>query len=432
MMTKQKRSGMRVWIVIAATILLSFGTHAQWVPLRTMSQNVVGLGTMGPIVFAGVEFGGLYRSTDTGSTWSYRTDGLPYNFYYQQHYFYPTVYCFTPSGSLLYAGTFKGFFVSSDSGMTWTSKSVGITSQTIKAIVNMGTRLCAGSDGGGVYLSDNGGESWTAYNTGLTAGTIRALVQKGSDLFAGTFGSSSGGVFRSTDKGITWTQASNGLGSLTTVVNCLAVSGTTLIAGTDGEGVYVSTNDGGSWFAATTGITDPFVRSMVASGSNIFVGTNGGGFYVSTDMGASWKQSNEGLTSTYVSGLKIFGQYLYAGTAGASGSPGGKVFRRPLSDLVSSIESPVASIPSSLILMQNYPNPFNPTTTIRYAIPARSHVTLSVFNALGQQVALLHDGEQEAGYHEVAWDGAQLSSGVYFYRIQSGSTALVRTLVLLK
>jgi hypothetical protein len=83
-------------------------------------------------------------------------------------------------------------------------------------------------------------------------------------------------------------------------------------------------------------------------------------------------------------------------------------------------------------LLQNYPNPFNPSTTIRYALPARSHVTLSVLNALGQSVATLVNENQEAGYHTAEFNGSGLASGVYFYRLQAGEFEKGRRLVLLK
>jgi hypothetical protein len=89
-------------------------------------------------------------------------------------------------------------------------------------------------------------------------------------------------------------------------------------------------------------------------------------------------------------------------------------------------------VPKLFVLDQNYPNPFNPSTTIRYVLPQRSHVTLAVFNTLGQQVAVLQNGEQEAGYHEVKFDGSGLSSGVYFYRIQAGSFVETRKLLLIR
>jgi hypothetical protein len=89
-------------------------------------------------------------------------------------------------------------------------------------------------------------------------------------------------------------------------------------------------------------------------------------------------------------------------------------------------------IPRTLKLLQNYPNPFNPSTTIRYGFPSRSHVTLTVFNTLGQQVASLVDGDQEAGYHEVRFDGSGLASGVHFYRLTAGSYVQTRKLLLLR
>ncbi len=75
-------------------------------------------------------------------------------------------------------------------------------------------------------------------------------------------------------------------------------------------------------------------------------------------------------------------------------------------------------VPLTYQLYQNYPNPFNPSTTIRYDLPSRSHVILTVFNTLGQQVATLVQGEREAGYHEVKFDASELASGVYLYRMQ--------------
>jgi hypothetical protein len=87
--------------------------------------------------------------------------------------------------------------------------------------------------------------------------------------------------------------------------------------------------------------------------------------------------------------------------------------------------------PTEFALSQNYPNPFNPSTTIRYALPSRSHVTLLVFNALGQIVTELVNGEMEAGYHEVQFDAGNLASGVYLYRMQVGTFVETRKLLLL-
>ena len=88
--------------------------------------------------------------------------------------------------------------------------------------------------------------------------------------------------------------------------------------------------------------------------------------------------------------------------------------------------------PSTYELDQNYPNPFNPSTTIRYGLPHKSTVALIVYNTLGQLVAQLVNGEQEAGYHEVQFDGRSLATGVYFYRIQAGDFVQTRRLLLLK
>ncbi|HTY58058.1 MAG TPA: T9SS type A sorting domain-containing protein, partial [Bacteroidota bacterium] len=76
------------------------------------------------------------------------------------------------------------------------------------------------------------------------------------------------------------------------------------------------------------------------------------------------------------------------------------------------------SRPATYSLDQNFPNPFNPSTTIRYSVAHRTHVTLNVFNMLGEKVATLVNGMQEPGSHEARFDAAGLASGAYFYRLQ--------------
>ncbi|RPH36183.1 T9SS C-terminal target domain-containing protein, partial [bacterium] len=88
--------------------------------------------------------------------------------------------------------------------------------------------------------------------------------------------------------------------------------------------------------------------------------------------------------------------------------------------------------PPMFRLEQNYPNPFNPSTTIRFALPRRSHVSLTVFDMLGQEVATLVSGEVVAGYHEVRFDASGLATGVYFYRLQAGDFVEVKRLMCLK
>ena len=89
-------------------------------------------------------------------------------------------------------------------------------------------------------------------------------------------------------------------------------------------------------------------------------------------------------------------------------------------------------IPTGYPVSQNFPNPFNPTTTIRYGLPKRSSVMLTVFNTLGQKITTLVNETQEAGYQEVKFDGTNLASGVYFYRIQAGSFVQTKKFVLLR
>jgi hypothetical protein len=95
-------------------------------------------------------------------------------------------------------------------------------------------------------------------------------------------------------------------------------------------------------------------------------------------------------------------------------------------------ELPGKAMPTEYILSQNYPNPFNPTTKIEYSIPQSGHVTLKVFNYLGQEMVTLFNNYQEAGNYVATFDGTKLPSGVYFYRLESNNVSLTKRFVIVK
>ncbi len=95
-------------------------------------------------------------------------------------------------------------------------------------------------------------------------------------------------------------------------------------------------------------------------------------------------------------------------------------------------EEQTPEIPRQFLLSQNYPNPFNTSTTIKYNLPVVSDVTINVYSILGRKVETLVQEEQQAGYYRIVWDANDVSSGMYFYRIQAGEYDETRKMVLLK
>lgn len=135
----------------------------------------------------------------------------------------------------------------------------------------------------------------------------------------------------------------------------------------------------------------------------------------------------DGRTDTLGSGVR----HIYAQNVTNHGGLGGGV-------TTGVARSPTSEVPSGVSLNQNYPNPFNPNTIIRYELPERSNVSLTVFNILGQQVASLVNGIEEQGHRQVMFNGANFASGVYFYRlvatgvVKGTQSTSVRKMILIK
>ncbi|MEE9441344.1 MAG: T9SS type A sorting domain-containing protein [candidate division Zixibacteria bacterium] len=91
-----------------------------------------------------------------------------------------------------------------------------------------------------------------------------------------------------------------------------------------------------------------------------------------------------------------------------------------------------AGIPTVLELKQNYPNPFNPSTTISYSLPEQAHVSLKIYNILGQEIKTLIDETKPAGHHEIDWSSGTAASGIYFYRLAFEDKILTKKMTLLK
>ena len=93
----------------------------------------------------------------------------------------------------------------------------------------------------------------------------------------------------------------------------------------------------------------------------------------------------------------------------------------------------LAPAATNMTLLQNFPNPFNPSTNISFNLPESGAVTLTVFNELGVEVARIHDGLQlESGWHTASFNASALPSGVYMYRLQTGSGSTMKTMIVSK
>lgn len=423
-------------------VFRSTNNGANWTQInKGMSyQYANAFAIKGTNLYAGCGNGGVFLSTDKGDSWSLlnnNTDVFPI-----------TAITITNNNSI-FASTTQDNYRSADNGVTWSNiqyiKEDGSTYSSgipscVWSLINIprgadSSYIFAGSLNEGIVCSIDNGDHWDPVNTGLWADTrnyiVYALVAApnasgGTNLYAGMGHQSLdyyGAVYLSKNYGSSWTDISNGLPQA--AVWSLAICGTSLFAGTNGSGIYRSSIDGTDWTAVNEGLSSKIVSAITVNGNSIFAGTYDGGIFQSTNNGESWAPMNEDLTDLSINALVADEINLYAGTVG------GGVWKRSLSE-IAAVEPTAVEKPTQFLLAQNYPNPFNPRTTIRFSLPEAGHVSLTVYNTNGQQVAELVSQEMGAGIHSTEWNATGFAGGVYYYRLQAGNHIATRKLVLLK
>jgi hypothetical protein len=168
------------------------------------------------------------------------------------------------------------------------------------------------------------------------------------------------------------------------------------------------------------------VTALAATGTNLFAGTVSGGVFLSTSNGTNWAEVNFGLADKDIRSLAVSKTTLFAGTFA------GCVFKRPLSEMITTVSHLSTRVPKNISLNHNYPNPFNPTTNISYYLPLAAHVTLEVFNTTGERVAKLVNERKASGYHTVEFNASKLSSGMYLFCLQTGDFRQTKKMILAK
>lgn len=252
-------------------------------------------------------------SNDNGDTWtSGNTNGMSF-VAWGVGTITPGVLSLAIKGNNIYAGTVSGMFYSNNDAANWTqatASSADFGNSVVSKVTTIGSNILAGT-GRGIFLSsDNGNNEVQVYGDSMHYYDVRAFAPSGTTILAG----GNGGVISSTDNGNTWSE----LGSLNEFVTALAVSGSTIYAGTEDGGVYISTNSGNNWSVVNNGLPNnsngyKYVYSLVISGANVFAATSDGVF-MTTNNGGAWTDASNGLVvSAPVFALSVMGNKLFAG-----------------------------------------------------------------------------------------------------------------------
>ncbi|MFA5834243.1 MAG: T9SS type A sorting domain-containing protein [Bacteroidota bacterium] len=366
------------------------------------------VGSNGTIYAGAIDYG-LSMSKDKGDHWQAIDVGLPSPINLHS--------LLTVSDQYLFAGTETGLYRTKLDTIQWKLAGCGLQAYAVTATAKLNDSiLFAGFKHGVLYRSLDGGNTWKIITT-LSKAIFDIVPGKDGKIFA----SGPGGVYKSTNNGDTWSTINMAALLEGGYVEALAVSPNKTIFASSIDALLRSTDDGVTWtrILGTNGHLHPIDALIVTNTGTIYTAWDSA--YVSTDNGNTWESTN--IYSPDCFSLSSDG-FLYAGNWYGVFSTQPKVMNVNPSDLGVSA--------TTFSLSQNYPNPFNPTTSIHFTVPHNSFVTLTIYDLMGREIEQLVAEERRAGTYTIKFIPKNLSSGMYFYRLQSGSFSDTKKLILVK
>jgi photosystem II stability/assembly factor-like uncharacterized protein len=354
-------------------------------------------------VLAGAVPGGVFRSSDQGLHWSRVESPISS----------PLSYTTERSGGIL-AGSTGGLYRSTDRGTSWSHIDIGEQSAHMFSVVESRSNvILAATAHHGIRRSTDGGSTWSDANNGLDGVFPYELITDSSVVLLGT----TGGIYGSTNDGENWV-----LLLQNTIASSFALAGNGGILAATDSGTISTTDGGRTWRDVGNGLPDGgFLRIASNRAGTCVVAAKTGGVFVSRDWGRSWIQFDSGLPHNQVRVLEITASgFVLAGVSGSG------FFIAELPDVV------LPALPTSFDLGQNYPNPFNAGTWIEYSVPANSEIRVAVYDLLGRLVTRVVSDVVPAGTYRANWIPRSISSGMYFYRLESGRVTVTKKLLYLK
>jgi photosystem II stability/assembly factor-like uncharacterized protein len=350
---------------------------------------------------------GVFYSSNNGNEWIPLGLNSTPNVYLQ---------CIHLLNNDIFAGGQSGIYKTTNFGINWIHSSFPDCVWSINSIGDILFACCNDFYFGGVFKSTDRGENWIS--TSLQNIDVWSIEASNNKIFAGTGWD---GLFISSDYGDSWVNCSSF--NYNGTICAIAITNSKIFVGASKK-IYLSTNGGDNWSLILT--ASKLITSLISYDNIIMAGTDSTGIYVSENNGANWVQKNEGLIDLRITSLIIKDGYIFAGTKSKS------VWKRALSDIIG-ITKISNSLPERFLLYQNFPNPFNPASTIKFDIKSKELIKLLVYDILGREVSTLVNEQLNPGTYSVSFDGSNLSSGVYYYRLTTdGMMVDTKKMILIK